>query len=86
MSLFKRLFNAINSGSVSDNEWEEIRVSLIESDLGVKLTDELISMAKTTKPEDAKEAIMAEVKNGLAKMIEPLNSHPDEQIQFWLLV
>jgi len=67
MSLFKRLFNAIKSGSVSDKEWEEIRVSLIESDLGVKLTDELITMAKTTKPEDAKEAIMAEVKKWLSK-------------------
>lgn len=67
MSLFKRLFNAIKSGSVSDNEWEEIRVSLIESDLGVKLTDELINMAKTTKPEDAKEAIIAEVKKWLSK-------------------
>lgn len=67
MSLFKRLFNAIKSGSVSDNEWEEIRVSLIESDLGVKLTDDLITMAKTTKPEDAKEAIMAEVKKWLSK-------------------
>ena len=67
MSLFKRLFNAIKSGSVSDNEWEEIRVSLIESDLGVKLAGELINMAKTTKPEDAKEAIMAEVKKWLSK-------------------
>ena len=67
MSLFKRLFNAIKSGSVSDKEWEEIRVSLIESDLGVKLAGELINMAKTTKPEDAKEAIMAEVKKWLSK-------------------
>ena len=67
MSLFKRLFNAIKSGSVSDNEWEEIRGSLIESDLGVKLTDELITMAKNTKPEVAKEAIMAEVKKWLSK-------------------
>jgi len=67
MSLFKRLFNAIKSGSVSDNEWEDIRVSLIESDLGVKLAGELINMAKTTKPEDAKEAIMAEVKKWLSK-------------------
>jgi len=67
MSLFKRLFNAIKSGSVSDNEWEEIRGSLIESDLGVKLTDELINLAKTTKPADAKEAIMAEVKKWLSK-------------------
>ena len=67
MSLFKRLFNAIKSGSVSDNEWEAIRVSLIESDLGVKLAGELINMAKTTKPEDAKEAIMAEVKKWLSK-------------------
>lgn len=67
MSLFKRLFNAIKSGSVSNSEWEEIRVSLIESDLGVKLADELINLAKTTKPEDARDAIMAEVKKWLSK-------------------
>ena len=67
MSLFKRLFNAIKSGSVSDQEWEEIRVSLIESDLGVKLTDELITMAKRTKPENAREAIVVEVKKWLSK-------------------
>ena len=67
MSLFKRLFNAIKSGSVSDQEWEEIRISLIESDLGVKLTDELITMAKRTKPEDAREAIVVEVKKWLSK-------------------
>jgi len=67
MSLFKRLFNAIKSGSVSDQEWEEIRISLIESDLGVKLTDELITMAKRTKPEDAREAIVVEVKKRLSK-------------------
>ena len=67
MSLFKRLFNAIKSGSVSDQEWEEIRISLIESDLGVKLTDELITMAKRTKPENAREAIVVEVKKWLSK-------------------
>lgn len=57
MSLFKRLFNAVKSGSVSAGDWDEIRSNLIATDLGVKLVDEVISIAKKSKPDDAQDAI-----------------------------
>ena len=63
MSLFKRLFNAVKSNSVSASDWDEIRSNLIASDLGVKLVDEVIAVAKRSKPEDAQVAI-TEVING----------------------
>jgi fused signal recognition particle receptor len=56
MSLFKRLLNAVRSGSVSQDQWDEIRSSLIKADLGVKLVDQVIAQAKSAKPEDAKQA------------------------------
>ena len=57
MSLFKRLVSALRSGSVSADEWDQIRANLITSDLGVKLVDEVIEQAKSAKPDDAKAAI-----------------------------
>jgi fused signal recognition particle receptor len=57
MSLFKRLVTALRSGSVSPDEWDQIRANLITSDLGVKLVDEVIEKAKSAKPDDAKAAI-----------------------------
>ena len=57
MSLFKRLVTALRSGSVSADEWDQIRANLITSDLGVKLVDEVIEKAKSAKPDDAKAAI-----------------------------
>ena len=62
MSLFKRLFNAVKSGSVSASDWDEIRSNLIASDLGVKLVDEVISIAKKSKPDDAQGAITDVIK------------------------
>lgn len=61
MSLFQRLLNALRSGSVSENEWDEIRNNLIKADLGVKIVDTVISQAKNAKPEDVKQAITAEI-------------------------
>lgn len=66
MSLFKRLFNAVKSGSVSANDWDEIRSNLIASDLGVKLVDEVISIAKKSKPDDAQVAITEVIKGWLS--------------------
>ena len=57
MSLFKRLFNAVRSGSVSSEQWDDIRSNLISADLGVKLVDQVIAEAKLAKPEDAKQSI-----------------------------
>jgi len=66
MSLFKRLFTALKSGSVTSDEWEQIRSNLISSDLGVKLVDQLIDQAKSSKPDDAKQAITRQVSSWLS--------------------
>ena len=66
MSLFKRLFTAIRTGSVSSDEWNQIRSTLIASDLGVKLVDEVIEKVKSAKPDDAVLAITTHVKSWLS--------------------
>jgi fused signal recognition particle receptor len=66
MSLFKRLFNAVKSGSVTQLQWDEIRSSLIDSDLGVNLVDQLIAIAKKSKPDDAQSAITNEITSWLS--------------------
>jgi fused signal recognition particle receptor len=66
MSLFKRLVTSLRSGSVSADEWDQIRSNLISSDLGVKLVDEVIEKAKSAKPDDAKAVITQVVSNWLS--------------------
>ena len=66
MSLFKRLFTALRNGSVSSDEWDQIRSTLIASDLGVKLVDEVIEKVKSAKPDDAVLAITTHVKSWLS--------------------
>ena len=66
MSLFKRLFSAVKSGTTSQTDWDEIRSNLIDSDLGVKLVDEVIAIAKDSKPDDAQRAISAQISNWLS--------------------
>lgn len=77
MSLFKRLFTALKSGSVTSDEWEQIRSNLILSDLGVKLVDQLIDHAKSIKPDDAKEAITGQVSSWLSQKNRNLIMVPD---------
>ena len=67
MSLFQRLFTALRSGAISEQEWDEIRVNLITADLGVDLIDQVITTAKSVKPEDAKTAISQVISNWLSK-------------------
>jgi fused signal recognition particle receptor len=66
MSLFQRLFSAVKSGTLSQAEWDEIRSNLIDSDLGVKLVDEVIAIAKDSKPDDAQRAISAQISSWLS--------------------
>jgi fused signal recognition particle receptor len=73
MSLFKRLFNAVKSNSVSTSDWDEIRSNLIESDLGVKLVDEVIAIAKKSKPDDAQNAITDVIKGWMSSKSRELN-------------
>ena len=73
MSLFKRLFNAVKSNSVSASDWDEIRSNLIASDLGVKLVDEVIELAKKSKPADAQVEITNQIAGWLSSKSRDLN-------------
>lgn len=77
MSLFKRLFNAVKSNSVSASDWDEIRSNLISSDLGVKLVDEVIAVAKKSKPENAQAAITVVIQGWLSSKSRDLTYEAD---------
>jgi fused signal recognition particle receptor len=77
MSLFKRLLTTLKSGSVSESQWLELRSNLISSDLGVKLTDQVIAQAKSVKPEDAKQIIKSQLLQWLSKKDRNLTILPN---------
>ena len=65
MALFSKIFAKLRIGGVSDSDWDELRSSLIESDLGAKLSDEILSIARATKSESAESAIRAALEGAL---------------------
>ena len=77
MSLFKRLFNAVRSGSVTNEQWDDIRSNLISADLGVKLVDQVIVEAKIAKPEDAKQSITAVIQQWLSSKDRTISKNSD---------
>lgn len=77
MSLFKRLFNAVRSGSVSNEQWDDIRSNLISADLGVKLVDQVIAEAKLAKPEDAQLSITNVIQQWLSNKDRAIAKNSD---------
>jgi fused signal recognition particle receptor len=77
MSLFKRLFNAVRSGSVTNEQWDDIRSNLISADLGVKLVDQVIVEAKIAKPEDAKQSITTVIQQWLSSKDRTISKNSD---------
>ena len=77
MSLFKRLFNAVRSGSVSNEQWDEIRSNLISADLGVRLVDQVIAEAKLAKPEDAQQSITNVIQQWLSSKDRAIAKNSD---------
>ncbi len=77
MSLFKRLLNAVKAGSVSQDQWDEIRSALITADLGIKLAEQVIEQAKSTRPEDAKQVIKEQLLQWLSKRDRKLTLTPN---------
>ena len=77
MSLFKRLFNAVRSGSVTNEQWDDIRSNLISADLGVKLVDQVIAQAKISKPEDAKQSITTVIQQWLSSKDRTISKNSD---------
>ncbi len=77
MSLFKRLLNAVRTGTVSQDQWDEIRSALITADLGVKLADQVIEQAKSTKPDNTKQVIKEQLSPWLSKKNRKLTLTPN---------
>jgi fused signal recognition particle receptor len=77
MSLFKRLFNSVRSGSVSNEQWDEIRSNLISADLGVKLVDQVIAEAKLAKPENAQQSITNVIQQWLSSKDRAIAKNSD---------
>lgn len=57
MALFSKIISKFRGGSVSAADWEELRATLIEADLGVALSETLIATAKSEKSTDISSAI-----------------------------
>jgi len=73
MALFSKIFAKLRIGGVSSADWDELRSSLMESDLGATLSDELIAVAKATKAESAEDAIRGALTSALTKNSRELN-------------
>jgi fused signal recognition particle receptor len=75
MALFSKIFAKLKGADLSAADWEELRKSLIESDLGGALSDELIEVAKKTKPDDLSAAVSAALFATLAPTRREIASH-----------
>jgi fused signal recognition particle receptor len=66
MALFSSIFSKLRIGGVAKSDWDELRASLIDADLGAVLTDELIELAKKAKPREVETAITAALNSALS--------------------
>ena len=57
MALLSKIISKFRGGNVSAADWEELRATLIEADLGVAFCDILIARAKTEKSTDISSAM-----------------------------
>ena len=65
MALFSKIFAKLRGREVAASDWEELRTSLIEADLGAVLSDDLIELAKSAPSEGAVIAITTALKSAL---------------------
>ena len=77
MALFSKLLNKFRSGSLTSADWEEFESNLIEADLGGKLTQEIITVAKSAKPDDIESELLRALATKLSIANRALAIHPD---------
>ena len=65
MALFSKILAKIRGGGASASDWEELRKSLIEADLGATLSEELIAAAQSYKGDDPVSAISTALRGAL---------------------
>jgi fused signal recognition particle receptor len=59
MALFSKILAKLRGGTTEKSDWDELRISLIEADLGAALADEVISQAKRERAEDPETSLRA---------------------------
>ena len=79
MALFSKILAKLRGSEVTASDWNELRISLIEADLGAALSDELIELAKSEPSEGALFAISGALKLALTdkpRTLARVNSRP----------
>ena len=78
MALFSKLINKIRGGAaLVDADWDELQRTLIESDLGGKLTEEVIARAKHEKAQDIESALLETLTGKLSTQDRTLQLSPE---------
>ena len=77
MALFSKLLNKLRGGNVSAADWDEFERTLIESDLGAQLTQEIITLAKATKVDEIERALLSALSGKLSSASRDLVRQAD---------
>ncbi len=73
MALFSKLFSKLRSGSISEQDWDEIERALIESDLGAAAAAEVVATAKRNRGSDSQAEVIAILTSWLSSTTRTLN-------------
>jgi len=77
VALFSKLLNKLRGGNVSAADWDEFERTLIESDLGAKLTQEIITLAKAAKVDEIEGALLSALSGKLSSASRDLVRQTD---------
>ena len=77
MALFSKLLNKLRGGNVSAADWDEFERTLIESDLGAQLTEEIITLAKAAKVDEIESALLSALSGKLSPASRDLARQAD---------
>jgi len=77
VALFSKLLNKLRGGNVSAADWDEFERTLIESDLGAQLTQEIITLAKATKVDEIESALLSALTGKLSSASRDLVRQAD---------
>ena len=75
MALFSKILNKFRGGSVSAGDWAEFESALIESDLGGKLAQEIIALAKSGRPDDIEAELLESLRTKMSRAPRTLEIH-----------
>jgi fused signal recognition particle receptor len=75
MALFSKILNKFRGGSVSAADWDEFESALIESDLGGKLAQEIIALAKSGRPDDIEAELLESLRTKMSEAPRTLEIH-----------